>query len=147
MKPAIKTARTVELRRANRYRLSAPVFFYWAPANGPAQSGQGTTRDINTYGVYVQTDKLPPAGVLVQMDILLPKLAFSGSGVHLTGEGVVLRVERHGSNDSDTPEGGFAASVQFYPEAAELGLYASRRTGELCNTRSCSGRGREDPFA
>jgi hypothetical protein len=56
------------------------------------------------------------------MDILLPKLAYSGLGMHLTGEGVVLRVERHGPNVSNTREGGFAASVQFYPEAAELVL-------------------------
>lgn len=131
MKPTITTARTVELRSANRYRLGAPVFFYWAPQTGPAQSGQGTTRDINSHGVYVQTDELPPAGVLVQMDILLPKLTFSRSGMHLTGEGVVLRVERQGSNDSGTPSGGFAASVQFYPETAELVLSHLKTNGRI----------------
>ena len=131
MKPTITTAKTVELRRAIRYRLSAPVFFYWASQTGPAQSGQGTTRDINSHGVYVQTDELPPPGVLIQMDILLPKLTISGSGMHLTGEGVVLRVERHGSNDSGTSEGGFTASVQFYPEAAELVLSQLKTNGRI----------------
>jgi hypothetical protein len=131
MKTAITTARTVELRRANRYRLIAPVFFYWAPQNGPAQSGQGTTRDLNSHGVYVQADEAPPVGALVQMDILLPKLAFSGSGMHLTGEGVVLRVEKQRSNSGAATEGGFAASVQFYPEAAELVLSHLNRTGRM----------------
>jgi hypothetical protein len=131
MKTTITTAKTVELRKVNRYRLSAPVFFYWAPQQGSAQSGQGTTRDINSYGVYVQTRELPPVGVLIQMDILLPKLAYSGLGMHLTGEGIVLRVERHGPNASNGCEGGFAASVQFYPEAAELALSHLKSSGKI----------------
>ena len=113
---------TVELRRAGRYQISAPVFFYWAPQTGPAQSGQGTTRDINGHGVYVETDELPTVGALVQMDVLLPTMAFSGPGMHLTGDGLVLRVESRGSNGASPPGGGFAASVQFYPSAPERAL-------------------------
>ena len=56
---------------------------------------------------------LPPAGVRLQLDILLPKLDESGPGLRLNGEGVVLRTCAEGT------ERGFAASVQFYPEPPE----------------------------
>jgi hypothetical protein len=106
----------IELRRATRYRLSAPALFLWAAQEENPQSGQGVTRDIQASGVYVLTDALPPVGALVQLDILLPKLEDPGFGMSLAGEGVVLRVEPHGSKGAGTGKAGFAASVQFYPE-------------------------------
>ena len=112
----------IELRRANRYQLSAPAFFLWARQDGKPQGGQGVTRDINTFGVYVLTDGLPPVGAPVQIEILLPKLADTGPGMRLTGEGVVLRVQARGAKDDDTTECGFAASAQFYLESFESAL-------------------------
>jgi predicted heme/steroid binding protein len=110
----------VELRKTKRYRLSAPAIFLWSSHNGnhngKPQGGKGVTRDINTFGVYVLTDTLPPVGALVQMEIVLPKLTDPGSGMHLYGEGVVLRGEPRGSQDVGSSQGGFACSVQFYPE-------------------------------
>jgi len=112
----------IELRKANRYRLSAPAVFLWAPQGGKPQKGQGVTRDINASGVYILADQLPPVGALVQLEVLLPKLEHPGFGMSLAGEGVVLRVEPRGSHGEGTSEGGFAASVQFYPEAAASAL-------------------------
>jgi hypothetical protein len=112
----------IELRKSNRYALRAPVLFEWAPQNGEPQSGRGVTRDINTFGVYIVTDALPPVGALVQMDILLPKLEAPGFGMSLAGEGIVLRVEPSDSESAGTSEPGFAASVQFYPESIESAL-------------------------
>ena len=60
-----------------------------------------------------------PVGARVQLDILLPKLADPGFGMSLAGEGVVLRVEPHGSQGASSGEAGFAASVHFYPEESE----------------------------
>jgi hypothetical protein len=108
----------IELRKANRYRLTAPAHFLWAPQEGKPQSGQGVTRDMNAFGVYVLTDSLPPVGALVQLDILLPKLVDPGFGMSLAGEGVVLRVDPKGSEGAGSKDAGFAASVQFYPEDA-----------------------------
>jgi hypothetical protein len=51
--------------------------------------------------------------------------------MHLTGEGVVLRVERHKPNAHNAQGGGFAASVQFYPEAAELALSHLKSSGRI----------------
>ena len=110
------------MRKATRYRMSASVIFAWAPHDGEPQSAQGVTRDINGSGVYVQADAVPPAGALVQLDISLPSLAGVGSGMHLYGEGVVLRGEPSGSKDSGAGEGGFAASVHFFPQPSEMVL-------------------------
>ena len=96
--------RAIELRKTKRYPVSAPTLFMWAPANGKPQSAQGVTRDIHTFGVYVKTNAVPPLGALVQMEIVLPKLGDDSPGMRLQGEG------------------GFAASAQFYPEAAEAVL-------------------------
>ena len=115
MRTTITSARTIELRKGNRYRLNAPLQFLWAPQNGVPHSGQGVTRDINASGVYVRAKVFPPVGSRVQMEILLPKLADAGHGMHLNGEGVVVRVDSH----VGTREGGFAAKVQFYPETQE----------------------------
>jgi hypothetical protein len=121
----------IELRKSRRYQLKTPVFFEWAPQDGKPQSGEGVTRDINTFGVYVVTEASPPAGALVQMEVILPKLADSGSGMHLHGEGVVLRSDVHRTNDAGLSERGFAASVQFYPEAAASALSQMEITGDV----------------
>ena len=115
----IANRRTAELRKSNRYRLSAPVFIFWAPQTGPAQSSEGITVDISATGVYVTTNEIPPVGELVQIDILLPNLVPDGSGIHLTGEGVVLRAELRCGKLADTFRYGFAVSVRFYPELSK----------------------------
>lgn len=131
MRATSAVSRTIELRKASRYRLNAPICFFWAPPNGPVRSGQGFTRDINTSGVYVLANLSPPVGSLVQVDIPLPKLANDGLGMHLMGEGVVVRIEPRNANDESLVQGGFAASVQFYPEASELVLTHIKTTGRV----------------
>jgi hypothetical protein len=121
----------IELRKTKRYPLSAPVYFLWATQDGKPQCGRGVTRDINTFGVYVLADVLPPVGALVQMEIALPKLRDTGSGMQLHGEGVVLRGEPHGSTGAGSNEAGFAASVQFYPEAMESVLSDMKTSGQV----------------
>jgi len=115
-----------DLRNAKRYQLSAPALFLWAPQDGKPQSGQGVTRDINTFGVYVLTDALPPVGALVQMEIALPRLEDTSPGMHLHGEGVVLRCEFH-----DPAKCGFAASAHFYPETADVVLSQFKVSGHV----------------
>jgi len=108
----------IELRKAKRYPLRAPALFLWAlPQDGKPRSGKGVTRDINISGVYVLTDTLPPVGARVQMEIVLPKMADTGFGMRLHGEGVVHRSEPRGSKGAGSSDEGFAASVHFYPEA------------------------------
>lgn len=115
----------IELRKAKRYRMSAQALFMWAPQDGKPQSGQGVTRDINTFGVYVMSDALPPVGARVQMDISLPKLAATGTGMHLHADGVVLRCDY-----GDARNSGFAASAQIYPETADTVLSQLKGAGQ-----------------
>jgi hypothetical protein len=97
-----------------------------APPDVKPKHGRGVTRDINTAGVFVETDALPPVGARVQMEIVLPKLADSSPGMHLHGEGIVLRCE-----NGDATQPGFAASAQFYPETADVVLSQLKVSGQM----------------
>jgi len=114
--------RSVELRKTNRYKLGAQVFFFWAEKKESEQYSQGITRDISTSGVYVQTNTLPEVGARILFDILLPKLANPGNGMHLTGDGVVLRIDPQDARGLIPAQSGFAASMQFYPVRPEVVL-------------------------
>jgi hypothetical protein len=116
----------IELRKTKRYQLSAPAIFMWAPDNAKPQSGQGVIRDINTFGVYVTTDALPPVGARIQIEITLPKMTNTGAGMHLHGEGVVLRCDYGAS-----VKNGFAASAQLYPESADVVLSQFKGRGQV----------------
>ena len=115
----------MELRKTKRYKLNAPATFMWAPPGGESQSGHGMTRDINTFGVYVVSDALPPVGARIQIEVVLPKLREKGLGMHLHGEGVVLRCEYGEANKR-----GFAASAQLYPESADAILTQLKFSGQ-----------------
>ena len=131
MKKQIAHSRTIELRKNYRYRLSAPVFFYWATPNGPPESGDGMTRDINTAGAYISSMELPPVGARVQMDIMLPNIMGGELGAHLTGEGLVLRVDPQNEKAPSTSESGFAVSMQFYVESSESVLSRLKHSERL----------------
>jgi hypothetical protein len=121
----------VELRKSKRYQLSAPALFMWAHQDRKPLSGRGVTRDINTHGVYVLTDALLPVGARVHVEIVLPKLVNTGSGMHLHGEGVVLRTDPHSAKSLGATETGFAASVQFYHESADSVLSSLKTSGQV----------------
>ena len=116
----------IDLRKATRYRLSAPTLFMWASRDGRPKNGRGFTRDVNTSGVFIETDALPPVGARVQIEIVLPNLADSGPGMHLQGEGIVLRCACGGATQS-----GFAASAQFYPETIDVVLSRIKVFGQI----------------
>jgi hypothetical protein len=116
----------IELRRAKRYRLNVPALFMWAPQDGKPRNGKGVTHDINALGVYIQTDSLPPVGARIQMEIVLPKLVDSSPGMHLQGEGIVLRCD-----SGEATKRGFAASALFYPEATEAVLSHLKASGQI----------------
>jgi hypothetical protein len=130
MKAPIASTRTIEQRKNQRYCLSVPVFFYWATPSGPAQSGEGLTRDIDTSGAYIIASQPPPIGALVQLDIMLPNLPGT-TGVHLTGEGVVLRVDPRSPKRASTSESGFAVSMQFYLQSQESVLSHLKRSEQV----------------
>lgn len=86
------------------------------------------TRDIDATGAYINSMELPPVGARVQMDIMLPNILGGEFGAHLTGEGVVLRVEPNNAKAPGESESGFAVSVQFSVESPESVLSHLKRS-------------------
>ena len=103
----------MDLRRTNRYRVSAPAFFCWEPPGGILQQGKGTTRDISATGVFVAAERTPSVGLHIELDVYLPAVSGRPRSVQLHGEGKVLRVE--GREGAPT---GFAAEVLFQTESS-----------------------------
>lgn len=123
----------IERRMSRRWRVAAPVFLCWTGEDGTFQNAQGVTRDISAEGVHLDADGCPSAGMPVQMDILLSSLGVEGAEVHLTGEGVVLRVRLRECGGSSFPCT-FAASMRFSPEWDEA-LLSHYFTEELRRRR------------
>ena len=97
----------MELRRARRFRLSAPVFFCWVDREGTLQERSGTTRDVCMSGAFIVSDMVPHPSAPVGVDIYLAG-DVAGRVVELHGEGKVTRVEYSGKTST-----GFAVEVAF----------------------------------
>ena len=102
----------MELRKAKRYFLTAPVLYTWENEGGMLHAGDGTTRDISIGGAFVFAKSPPPSGVHVKLDLYLPSLAGLPRSLQLHGEGEVVRVSTAG-------EAGFAAEVTFQTEGLD----------------------------
>ena len=102
----------MDLRKAKRYSLSAPVSFWWERADRTLQEGQGTTLDISSQGVFIVAALVPPVGVHLEIEVYLPSRGGTAKSMQLHGDGKVVRAGRKG------PESGFAAAVMFQTESA-----------------------------
>ncbi len=81
-----------ERRTCNRYRVGAPVLFYWKNQRGDRFQGKGITRDISVVGAYVLSTTCPPANLPVDVEIILPPLD-GASERRIQAKTRVLRVE------------------------------------------------------
>jgi hypothetical protein len=89
--------RSVELRQAKRYRLTASVQFSWDHSEGSTIRGEGHTRDISATGVFVLTSHQLPLGTAVKLQVSLPSLRTQQSpGASLRTVGHVVRLEALG---------------------------------------------------
>ena len=107
---------TLQLHRAKRFEIIAPVTFWWSPSGAPVHSGKGTTRNVSTTGVLVVTDECPAKGAPIQMTIRMVSRKRGERGMKLKGEGIVTRVEKENRSAAGTKPAQFAASVHFYLE-------------------------------
>jgi hypothetical protein len=82
-----------ELRTANRYRLTAVVFFSWRNPDGRRMHFKGVTRDISMQGVCFLTASNIALGAYIELDVYLPSLNGRTRGMKLHGQGTVVRVE------------------------------------------------------
>lgn len=77
--------RVVDRRSADRYSISSRL--RWASV-GDRESGQGSTRNVSTRGVYFQSDRRLAVGQPIRLTMALARRS-----VCLGGDGVVVRVE------------------------------------------------------
>lgn len=63
----------VEQRKFGRYRLDLPVSFMWRDAQGECEQGAGFTYDISMAGMFVVSDRCPPADAQVWCEVMLPR--------------------------------------------------------------------------
>jgi hypothetical protein len=96
----------MDRRRAPRFRLRLVVALSWKDEAGVVSGTQGYSRDVNTGGIYVESEVSPPLGTYVEMNVFLPKPASSIRPVELHAEGRVVRID---PTISSTQPGGFAA--------------------------------------
>jgi hypothetical protein len=95
----------MELRKELRYRLEAPAFFSWDSSDRKRLQGEGVTRDISVFGVFILTPTCPPVDAPVQVEVILPSLNGPKPVIRVCGVARVLRVE-HSSRGQG--ENGFA---------------------------------------
>jgi len=113
----------MELRKATRYLVSAPAFYWWERADGTLQEAQGITCDISYLGVFILAKELPPVGKCVELDVHLPAVTGTARAAQLHGEGTVVRTNERGAKES-----GFAAAVVFQTESSDAAtVLGSRR--------------------
>ena len=104
----------MELRKATRYRVSAPALYRWQRADGTLQEARGISRDISDRGVFVLAKDLPPPGVHVELEVRLPAVTGSSRSAQLYGEGTVVRTSGPGARES-----GFAAAAAFHTGSSD----------------------------
>ncbi len=86
----------MELRRATRFQVHAPVIFHWIDQEGVQRQAGGFARDISTGGVFVLSEVPPPIGTVVRLELMLPRLEAAARGWQLKASGKVVRVEWDG---------------------------------------------------
>ena len=104
----------MELRKATRYRVSTPAFYWWQRADRTLQEAQGISHDISDRGVFILAKEVPPPGAHVELDVHLPAVAGTSRSARLHGEGTVVRISGPGDKGS-----GFATAVVFHTESSD----------------------------
>jgi hypothetical protein len=83
-----------ERRISRRFRLRLAVVFSWRDAQGIVQSGEGSSRNISSRGIYVRATSAPPVGTAVEMNVFLPQTAFDIRAAEIHAKGQVTRVDQ-----------------------------------------------------
>lgn len=94
-----------ERRGSKRFRLRLAVVFSWRDTQGIVQSGEGSSTNISSRGIYVRTKLAPPVGTAVEMNVFLPQPAYDIRAAEIHAKGQVTRIDLGPINGTD----GFAA--------------------------------------
>jgi PilZ domain len=82
--------RGLQRRQAVRYKLRLPVIFYWD--DGEEHSGAGFTNDVALDGALISSNKCPPIGSSVRIEVLIPSPDHSDEELTVECVGTVTRV-------------------------------------------------------
>src|SRR5438309_11963507 len=89
MKQSVKARRGTK-----RLRLRLAVVYSWRDAHGLVQSGEGSSCDISSRGIYVRTKIAPPVGASVEMNVFLPQPAYDIRAAEIHAKGQVTRIDQ-----------------------------------------------------
>ncbi len=103
----------MKMRREIRYRLEASALFSWESPQHERLQGDGITRDISVFGVFILTRSCPPVETPVEFEIVLPSLTGLMPAIRIKGEARVLRIERRGGG---RVENGFAVLSEDFTQ-------------------------------
>ena len=95
-------------RKGQRYIIASKVWFNWQTKDGRWLEGEGITRDISGYGLFVLTDTLPTAGAPIIVMVEMPALKMFPKPITFRGSGKIVRTEHEVAGRC-----GFAAAVTF----------------------------------
>jgi hypothetical protein len=104
-----------------RFFLQTSARFLWQEADGTWRQGQGTTRDISRYGIFIATANRMSPGTQIQVIVDMPSR--DGAVGQLCGKGVAIRGE-----ERDGEPAGFAAEVLFQSGWASALAQLTRET-------------------
>lgn len=82
-----------ERRGSKRFRLRLAVVFSWRDPQGIVQSGEGSSTNISSRGIYVRTKSAPPVGTAVEMNVFLPQPAYDIRAAEIHAKGQVTRID------------------------------------------------------
>jgi len=83
-------------RGAPRFRLRVPVLAQWNDPAGDVRDVSGISRDLSVRGVFVMSSVQPPESAKVMVEVIIPSLTQGAKEMHLSSEGLVVRVEESG---------------------------------------------------
>ena len=89
----MRTRKSLERRKHNRYRLGVPVKFFWKEARGTQHEGIGLTRDISVRALWAFTESPPPLESAVKLKVFLTPGRSAVPPVWIQGQGRVVRVD------------------------------------------------------
>jgi hypothetical protein len=107
-----ETTPTEDRRRSTRYLIPALTSFRWETRDGHWDSAIGTTRDIATSGLFVESESIPPVDSVLQLIVTLPERSKFGTTIRLRGTAIVCHVQQEPCQTS-----GFGVVAVFHPES------------------------------
>jgi len=98
-------------RQTVRYPITGAVQFQWIAGDGQWHDAIGTTRNIGTGGVFIESGSIPPVASVLDLIVTIPAGSQSNVTLQVGGIGFVRNVRQESCQTI-----GFGASAVFHTE-------------------------------